>query len=141
MRRVPTFVALLVASGTFLISSTVPARAASEPAIDDELHLQITFSLWATSIDGSMTVKNLSADLNACFSELIHDADYAFNPGVEITKGNWLFVFDMTISKISDDQKTAIGTNLGVQSTIGAWDLLIGYTVFRHRFDNGMTLA
>ena len=140
MRRAPTLLAVIAAFVT-IFSAISAARAASNPTIDDELHLQLTFSLWATSIDGSLQVENLKANVDACFSELIHDANYAFNPGAELTKGNWVLSFNMTFSKISSDLKTPIGTDLGVQSTIGSWYVLVGYTVLRHQFDNGMTLA
>jgi hypothetical protein len=110
-------------------------------AFDDELHLQVTFSLWATSLNGSMGVDDEKTDFDICFSDLIQHANYAFNPGAELSKGNWLLAFYMTLAKLSVSQTAADGRSLDTQSTIGAWDLVIGYSVIREHDAQGKSFT
>ena len=108
---------------------------------DDKLHLAMTFSLWATSANGTFGVRDQNADIDACFSDLIKHASYAFNPSIELWKGKWEFIFAMTLSKLHDNGKSPLGTDVDVASTIGAFDFLVGYSVIQTRFENDMTLV
>ena len=135
-RCVPALLALLA-----LVSLPVVADAAEAPT-DDELHLNLTFGVWATSVDASMQVNNLSGDADVCFTDLLQSANYAFNPGAELTKGNWIFDFDMTISQLSDSQAGPLGlADVDVEATIGAWNFMVGYCLLRKELDNGMNLT
>src|SRR4051812_48981301 len=137
----PTSYALLADAPADATADAPPHMSDPRDQADDDWHFQLTFSLWLTSAQGSQEVRDLKFDYDICFSELIQNANYAFNPGAELSKGNWSLLYYMTYAKISADRTGALGVETNAQNTIGAFDLLVGYSIVRQRYPDGTSLV
>jgi hypothetical protein len=107
--------------------------ASSSPAAppDDDWHLQTSFNIWATSLDGKVGVRNLESDVNVDFSDLFDKSAFAFNPVIELSKGDWVFGYMGSYSKLEDERTFDDGRGGAIDMYLGVFDFSLGYTLVR----------
>lgn len=87
--------------------------------------------MWASSIDGTSYTDGNETDIDAAFSDIFDDVEYAGFGYVEIGYGRWSFAIDASTIKLSQED---VGPNLNefeAEITQTIVDLRLGYTVFQ----------
>ena len=73
----------------------------------DDWHFKVTPYLWATAIDGDVGIGRLPAvEIDADFSDVLDELDFAFMGTAEARKGRWGVLFDGVYAKFSADADT-----------------------------------
>lgn len=126
-------VAVLLAS-----AGAAPVFAQSKP---DGWSFEVTPYLFAAGLDGTASVRGVTADIDMSFSDIADRLDSGFMALAEARKGAWVFAFDAIYIKLSDEAAETWNGPLGNTNTatlnIGAtqyvYQLLAGYRVYDQR--------
>jgi opacity protein-like surface antigen len=119
------------------------AFAASLPAAppDDQWHLDTSLDLWATAVSGATGIGPLQSDVDVSFDDLLKHMDFALMGGAELSKGNWLVVFNGMYVTLSDEKSGPLGGGIDIDSDMGIANLALGYTLVRTEVGRGMPLT
>lgn len=81
--------AVIVAAGLLVAATASTARAEDDDPT--AWHVSITPYLWATGLYGDVTVRGMSAELDATFLDILENTDtlVGFQGHVEVTRGRW----------------------------------------------------
>lgn len=137
--RLP-FVRIILTAMVVNMAAAADARAAA-PRPDDELHLRTSFGLWGMSAEGSVGARNVESDVDVSFGDILENLNFAVMPGIELSKGNWVFGFNGMLAQLEADETFRDGRGGVVTSVIGIADLSLGYTLVRTELGNGMPLT
>jgi hypothetical protein len=98
---------------------------------------------WATSMNGSLSVKNATADFDVSFGKLLDHLDYAAMGQVELTNGRWMLISDTFLAKISagasvdksldvlfGQGNVYLNVDANVEETLLIQELLAGYRIY-----------
>ena len=79
---------------------------------DGQDYWRFTFApyVWALGINGDMTVRNRSVDLDVGFDDILSNLDLAAMVHMEVQRGRWGLVVDPNYASLSVDQDTPLGT-------------------------------
>lgn len=83
------------------------------------------------SMDGKVGVRDVESDVDVSFSELFDKTSFSMNPGVELSKGDWVFSFVASVAKLEDSNTFDDGRGGDIDMTMGVFDFSVGYTVLR----------
>jgi len=116
-----------------LNASTV---AAEEKPAESGWEVTVAPYLWAISMDGSVTVRGLEADIDASFNDLLDEMNFGFMLAYEARKGHWGLWGNTIYSNLGnsdvegpaglnkiDPSVTAFWQELGGFYRLGTWDL------------------
>lgn len=70
---------------------------------DNSWHFLFAPYLWATGLDGTMTIANHTSDVHESFKDLIDHLDFGAEAHLEANYGRWTLMVDPTYMKLSDD--------------------------------------
>jgi hypothetical protein len=88
-------------------SATAPRRptlqGADEDVDEESWEVDIAPYLWATSINGSVTVKGTRSKIDSSFSDLLESVDYALQGGVLVSHDGIHFLGDLTYIVLDAD--------------------------------------
>jgi hypothetical protein len=106
-----------------LVVLCAPAFAEENPPISDEWEFTVIPYLWMTSLEGDVGVEGATAHVDASFSDILDNLDFAAQVHVEAKKGKWAFFIDPTYMKLSSDDSatTRFATTLDADVTMKAW--------------------
>ncbi len=91
----------VVLSGILIATWATPSLAQQD---SDGLTIQFTPYLWGLSIDGTTAIAILPpSGIDASFSDILDNANYALSIHTEFEKGPWTFVIDPTVMSLSMD--------------------------------------
>jgi len=81
---------ILLVMVVFTLSGAFPSSVvAEEKPAESGWEFTVAPYLWAISMDGSVTVKGLKADVDASFNDLLDEMNFGFMLAYEVRKGRW----------------------------------------------------
>jgi len=108
-----SYAVALIVSGLFLGS---PALA-DESKADDKWHFEITPYLFAAGMDGTSSMRGITADIDMSFNDIWERLDSAFMLYMTARKNDWVYSFDGIYFKIKDQGSSSWQGPLGNTST------------------------
>ena len=114
------------------------------PAFAEEPWTEFRFYIFATEITGDVQLRNVSADVDVSFNDILTHLDLGFMGMLEHRRGEWTFLGDIAYLKVSPDHSTTVGPGVGpgieidleaelVQTVIEGF---AGYRVLNNAYDN-----
>ena len=127
---------LLVMIVFILPGAFASSVAAEEKPAESGWEFSVAPYLWAISMDGSVTVRGLEADVDASFNDLLDEMNFGFMLAYEARKGHWGAWGNTIYSNLGnsdvdgpagfaevDPTVTAFWQELGGFYRLGTWDL------------------
>lgn len=113
-----SYILLLTSLLTTLCWSNNAAAEVANP-VDPGWHFLIAPYLWATSIQGDVTVKGYSSDFTVAFQDIMKHLDFAAEGHVEAGYGPWTLMLDPTYLRVSEARdKGPIRPRVTTQTTL-----------------------
>ena len=112
--RATTILTTMFVSG---LLCTTPAMAVDDNADNDKWQFEITPYLFAASMDGTVGLRGISADVDMSFNDIWERLDQAAMLRMSARKNNWVYVLDAIYFKIKDQQSSSWQGPLGNTST------------------------
>jgi hypothetical protein len=111
----PLVAGAVVAAALAAFAAAGPARAADPPAAPPpeeaaappakDWRFQATLYGWMTAVDGDLGIRNLpTVPVNASLSDVLQDLDGAVMGSFAASNGNWLFLADLVLARLSNKQ-------------------------------------
>jgi hypothetical protein len=91
-----------------ILSGTAPAYAQAGPPAPEEWEFTVIPYLWATDLDGDITVRGVSSDVDMSFSDIRDNLDFAGQVHVEAAKGRWGLFVDPADIKLSVEENVSV---------------------------------
>ena len=107
MKKIPLITSAIVS----LLSTTASAE---EPWTD------LGFYLFATGISGDVQLRNVPADVDASFSDILDNLDSGFMGYIEHRRDKWSFIGELAYLAVSDEQTSIINPGPGPGLEINA---------------------
>jgi len=108
----------------------------------DKLYVTARLGAWGLSLSGETGVHGLNTNVDASFSDLIKQTNFAIFPGLELSKGNWTLAANGMFTVVSDEERFTgpLGKQRGVDvtSNVGVADVALGYTIIRSQVTTGV---
>lgn len=105
------------------------------PHDPDKLYWNVRLGGWALSLRGTVGVRDLTTGVDLDFDELFDNLNFAAMPSFQLSKGNWLLMFNGLYSNLEDDLQISgpLGHDRGADVTakMGIIDVGVGYTLLR----------
>lgn len=96
----------LLAMGMMMASLHCAGQAAQGQDVEsDGWHLSVTPYLWMTGIEGDVTVRGNTADVDVGFDDIWDALDFAGQVHIEAQKGRWGLLLDPTFMALSADEE------------------------------------
>jgi len=127
---------LLVFAVFILLAAFASPVVAEEKPAESGWEFTVAPYLWAISMDGSVTVRGLEADVDASFNDIWDELNFAFMLAYEARKGHWGLWGNTIYSNLGDSDVngpaglgeidpsvTAFWQELGGFYRLGTWDL------------------
>jgi hypothetical protein len=127
---------LLVMVAFLLPGAFAPLVAAEENPAESGWEFSVAPYLWGISMDGSVTVRGLEADVDVSFNDIWDELNFAFMLEYEARKGRWGLWGNTIYSSLGDSDVegpagltkidptvTALWQELGGYYRLGTWDL------------------
>ena len=112
------------------------------PACAEETWTDLGIYLFATGIDGDLDVRNVTADFDVGFDDVLENLDMGFMGYFEHRRGRWSYIGDLAYLAISDDKaKTfdrrivSVEVELDAELSLGVLEGFIGYRVLEREYD------
>lgn len=116
------------------------AFVASTAARADEPTTEAGIYLFATEVSGEASLRNITADVDISFSDIVDNLDIGFMGYIEHRRGGWSFIGDFAYLGISDDKSTTVGRvveiGLDAELTQTVLEGFAGYRFLEKAFDN-----
>lgn len=110
-----TFRSILLAS--LFVFLTCTASHSQQYDSDGKWHYQFVPYIWFSGIDGDIAVRGTPASVDASFSDLAENLDFAFQFHFEGRKNEWGYFVDSTYINLSADGQTPDGTPADIDFT------------------------
>jgi hypothetical protein len=114
------------------------------PAFAEEPWTEVSLYIFALEVTGDAQLRNVSADVDVSFNDILSNKDLGFMGMVEHRRGEWSFIGDLSYLKVSDDHSKTVGPGVGpgieidleaeLEHTVIAG--LVGYRVLNNAYDN-----
>ena len=91
-----------------LLCVSAPVYAQEGPPGAEKWDFTVIPYLWATDLDGDITVKGVSSEVDMSFSDIWDNLDFAGQIHLEATKGKWGLFLDPTYMKLSVDEDVSV---------------------------------
>lgn len=82
----------------------IPAYAEGEISGSDEWQFTMLPYLWMTGLQGDVTVKGISSEVDVGFDDILDALDFAGQIHLEVQRGRWGLFLDPTYMKLSADE-------------------------------------
>jgi hypothetical protein len=112
------------------------------PACAEETWTDLGIYLFATGIEGEVQTRNVTADVDVGFDDILDNLDLGFMGYIEHRRGKWSFIGDVAYLKVSDDESTAFdGRSLSVEVELDAefaqtvFEGFVGYRIFEREYE------
>ncbi len=77
-------------------------------AFAEEPWTEVRLYLFATEISGEVQLRNVTADVDASFSDILDKLDMGFMGMVEHRRGKWSFIGDIAYLKVTDEESSTV---------------------------------
>jgi hypothetical protein len=135
MRCMTRFIAGWVAAGVAMLGT---AGARADTSADGGWQFEATPYFWGSSLNGTLAVQGVEADLDAEFEDIFENLDSAFMASLELRRGRWGLLLDGIYFKLADEGAQSwqgpggIGSATGeleATSTMQVYQFAVGYRV------------
>jgi hypothetical protein len=94
-----------------LFAAPATADAAGTPGATEEggWRFMLAPYVWATALDGDLTIRNTKTEVDLSFKDIIEDADIGFLGHMEAKNGAWSLIGDVDWLKLSDSTTPILG--------------------------------
>ena len=102
------------------------------PQIDpdsDEWHFEVAPYLWAAALKGDLRVRNSTAQVDASFSDLFKQLDFAFATRFEAGRRRWRVILDENYMNLGTTGTGLTGQTVDVQPTLNIFEAGASYAV------------
>jgi hypothetical protein len=94
-----------------------------QPETDPEnWHIEVAPYLWAAALKGDLRVRNTVANVDASFSDLFKQLDFAFATRVEFSKGKWRIIIDENYMNLGTTGVGPLGEVTDIQPTLNFFE-------------------
>jgi opacity protein-like surface antigen len=116
----------------------VSGGALAQTPPEDGWRLEVTPYFWGSSLDGTVGVRGVEADVEAEFEDIVENLDSAFMGTIELRRNRWALLFDSIYFKLEDEGSRSwqgpggIGSATGsleATSTMQVYQLALGYRI------------
>jgi len=131
-KQIAILVMLVTAASRLLVAGPVETNPAPVQPSEQEWSFSLTPYGWMTSIDGTISAGNRSADVDIAFKDVLKRLDMAAMVATELRYRRWGFTGDFIYARLHDDVAPPAGllyssTHEVVKETIGTF--LVSYRV------------
>jgi hypothetical protein len=120
----------------FVLALSLTAAA---PVVAEEPWTDLGFYAFAIGIEGDARIRNVSADVDVGFDDILDNLDLTFMGYVEHRRDKWSFIGDLAYLKLSDDASTAsdniLEVELDAEVTQTTFEGFVGYRVLEREYD------
>lgn len=88
----------------FALTSNGPGSQSAVGPSDGQWEILVTPDFWLAGLEGEITVKGLSADLDIGFSDIVDHFDYGGALHIDARRGKWSILGDVLFMKLSGDE-------------------------------------
>jgi hypothetical protein len=103
------------------LAVALPARAAQvgEPVGEDGWEFAFVPYAWALALDGDLTVRGNTADVDMSFGDILDDLNIAAMGDIEVRKGRWGFLVSPFYAKLDDKtHETILNQPVSIDATM-----------------------
>lgn len=127
-----------------------PPAQAAPAADDDNWHLTTRFGIWGVSLNGTIGAGRAEKDVDASFSDLMENANFASSPGIEVSKDRWTLMFNGFLTQLEDSKSFSrtmingqvVQGDVDTKVDLDIADLALAYRLFDIPLgDQGMRLS
>ena len=122
--------------------TAILALLAVTPAWAEETWTDLGIYLFAAGIEGDAKVRNVTAEIDFGFDDVIENFDMGFMGYFEHRRDKWSFVGDLAYLKLSDDESaafdrriTTVEIELDAEIALGILGGFVGYRVLEREYD------
>lgn len=115
---------------------------ATSPLMAEETWTDLGIYLFALEIEGDAQIRNVSADVDVGFDDIVDNLDFAYMGYLEHRRGKWSFIGDLVYLRLEDDESTAFDRRiLSLEVELDAeveqytFEGFVGYRVFEREYD------
>ncbi len=115
---------------------------ATSPVMAEEAWTDLSIYMFATDIEGEAQVRNVTADVDVGFNDILDNLDFGFMGYIEHRRGKWSFIGDLAYLKVSADKSavfdrrvTDIEVELDVDFEQTVLEGFVGYRLFEREYD------
>jgi hypothetical protein len=101
------------------LTAALLASMMTTSAFAEEPWTEVRFYLFATEITGDVQLRNVEADIDMSFGDIMDNLDMGFMGMIEHRRDEWTFLVDIAYLKISDDDSTTVGPGVGPGIELG----------------------
>jgi hypothetical protein len=116
-----------------LLLATSPVMA------EEETWTDLGIYLFAIEIEGDGQIRNVTADVDVGFDDIVDNLDFGYMAYIEHRRGKWSFLGDIAYLNVSDDKSTASDKILQVEldgeveQTV--FEGFVGYRILEREYD------
>jgi hypothetical protein len=100
-----------------------------QPPDDDEWTFEISPYLWAAALKGDLRVRNSTAQVDASFSDLFKQLDFALAVRLEAGKNRWRVIIDENYMNLGTTGTGLLGQPVDIQPTLNFFEVGASYAV------------
>jgi hypothetical protein len=97
---------LIAAICVFLFPPQIFGQS-SQPAASEGWRVQVIPYLWGSNFKGTVGIRERSADVDASFSDLFRELNFAFTGVIEVSRDRFTTVTDLAYMNLSDERATS----------------------------------
>jgi len=110
--------------------------APQDPSTSDSWEFEVAPYLWAAALKGDLRVRNSTAHVDASFSDLFKQLDFAFAVKVEAAKRRWRIIVDQNYMNLGTTGRGPLTENVGIEPTLNFLEGSASYAPFIRRNEN-----
>jgi len=112
---------------------------ATSPVMAEETWTDLGIYLFALEIEGDGQIRNVTADVDVGFDDIVDNLDMGYMAYIEHRRGKWSFIGDIAYLNVSDDRSRASDAILQVElegevaQTV--FEGFVGYRILEREYD------
>jgi hypothetical protein len=115
---------------------------ATSPVMAEETWTDLGIYLFAVDIEGETQIRNVTADVDVGFDDVVDNLDMGYMVYIEHRRGKWSFIGDIAYLNVLDDKSAAIDRRIiSVEVELDAeleqtvFEGFVGYRIFEREYD------
>jgi hypothetical protein len=109
------------------------------PACAEETWTDLAIYMFATEIEGEAQIRNVTADVDVGFDDILDNLDIGFMGYIEHRRDKWSFIGDLAYLRVSNDKSTAsdgiLQVVLDVEFEQTVFEGFVGYRILEREYD------
>jgi len=112
---------------------------ATSPVMAEETWTDLGIYLFALEIEGDAQIRNVTADVDVGFDDIVDNLDMGYFGYIEHRRGKWSFIGDFLHLAVSDDRSTAsdgiLQVELDAEFKQTTWEGFVGYRILEREYN------